>query len=166
MPSVVDDDLDTIIDLPGSAHKPLTKAKLDQLASAREKAMLVRRRTQKAGLESRLHQVKLLLGELDPMHIEKVQQAMMNQERELRAKQNELTNSLKSLLNDEAIKRASEYDSLKRSMLRIANDLQEIKQSLGVRETNRSTSRANSTVSSVAPTTTKIPLSALSSTNR
>ena len=32
MPSVVDDDLDTIIDLPGSAHKPLTKAKLDQLA--------------------------------------------------------------------------------------------------------------------------------------
>ena len=79
------------------------------------------------------------------MHIEKVQQAMMNQERELRAKQNELTNSLKSLLNDEAIKRASEYDSLKRSMIRIANDLQEIKQSLGVRETNRSTSRANST---------------------
>ena len=33
MPSVVDDDLDTIIDLPGSAHKPLTKAKLDQLGN-------------------------------------------------------------------------------------------------------------------------------------
>ena len=87
----MEDDEDTIIDLPDPPPKPLSDLKRQQLSDARVKALESRRKSQKAALEQRLHQVRLLLGELDGKNIERVQEIMMNQERELRRKQNALT---------------------------------------------------------------------------
>lgn len=119
----LDDDEDTIIDLPEAQPKPLSQLKLQQLKSARVKALESRRRGQKAALESRLHQVKLLLGELDPKNIERFQEIIMSQERELRRKQNELTTQFIAVLKDASAKREAEHESLKRTMNKIRSSL-------------------------------------------
>jgi ABC-type phosphate transport system auxiliary subunit len=68
-----DDDVSIITDFDDQELKKQTKS--DQLADARVKAVESRRKTQKVRLEERLHQVKTLLGEIDPERIEQVTQA-------------------------------------------------------------------------------------------
>ena len=150
----LDDDEDTIIDLPDPPPKPLTDLKRQQLSDARVKALESRRKSQKAALEQRLHQVRLLLGELDGKNIERVQEIMMNQERELRRKQNALTLQFITVLKEEAAKREAEHESLKRSLSKLRNDLQELMQ--------RPKRSAQSTVSFVSSSSkVKIPLAKL-----
>lgn len=168
MPTEQIDDEDMIITdlLPPSEPKPLTAAKLEQLASAREKALESRRRSQKAALESRLHQVRLLLGELDSAYIDKVQEAMMAQERELRRKQSDLTTKLIKLITDESAKRVIEHDSLKRSISKLKIELQEMRPSKSlctIHEAEGSNRSDRSTVSSASSSTkVRIPLRHLS----
>ena len=154
----LDDDEDTIIDFPESPPKPLSKAKLEQLSSARVKAIESRRKSQKAALQSKLHEVKLLLGDFDGQHIERVQEAMMTQERELRRKQNELTTQLIRVVRDESAKREAEHDSLKRTLHKLRSDIQDLKQSRSIFPP-----APQSTVSSAASSKIKIPLAQLSS---
>ena len=150
----LDDDEATIIDLPNPPPKPLTDLKRQQLSDARVKALESRRKSQKAALEQRLHQVRLLLGELDGKNIERVQEIMMNQERELRRKQNALTLQFITVLKEEAAKREAEHESLKRSLSKLRNDLQELMQ--------RPKRSAQSTVSFVSSSSkVKIPLAKL-----
>ena len=120
-----DDDDDTIItDLSDTPRpKKLTHAKQDQLAAARIKALESRRKTQKAGLEARLHEVRLLLGELDPTHFESVERAIMSQERDLRRQQKELTLKLIELIKNESAKRTEENASIKRSIEKLVQAL-------------------------------------------
>lgn len=118
-----DDDEDTIVtDL--SDSKKLTRAKQEQLAEARRKAIESRRRTQKAGLEHRLHEVKLLLGEIDPAHIERAQQAMMALEKELHREQKQITLQFIELVKNESAKRKDENASIKRSIERTKMELE------------------------------------------
>ena len=119
------DDDDTIItDLADSTPKKLTHAKQDQLAAARIKALESRRKAQKAGLEARLHEVKSLLGELDPKHIENVQQVLMSQERDLRRQQKELTRQFIELVQSESTRRMEEHASVKRAIERTKQEIE------------------------------------------
>lgn len=120
-----DDDDDTIItDLSDTPRpKKLTHAKQDQLAAARIKALESRRKVQKAGLEARLHEVRLLLGELDPKHLESVERAIMSQERDLRRQQKELTLKFIELIKSESAKRTEENASIKRSIEKLLQAL-------------------------------------------
>lgn len=121
-----DDDNTIITDLSESRPKKLSHAKTDQLAAARVKALESRRRTQKAGLEARLHEVKLLLGELDPKHIERVQEVIMSQERALRREQKELTLQLIELVKNESVKRMEETASVKRGIERMKQEIERL----------------------------------------
>lgn len=120
-----DDDDDTIItDLSDKYTKKLTHAKQEQLANARVRAIESRRKTQKAGLEHRLHEVKLLLGEIDPSHIQRAQEAMMSLERDLRREQKQLTLQFIELVRNESAKRKEENASIKRSIERTKSELE------------------------------------------
>ena len=162
MPQHDNDDIVTELE---DEPKHLSKAKTDQLAAARVKALDSRRRTQKAGLEARLHEVRLLLGELDPKHMERVLEAMVSQERDLRRKQSELTTQLIEMVKAESAKRSTEYESLKRSIDRIRRDLSQTGGAVEMHKTHAIPHNARSVVS-VAPSVTSklsIPLAKVSS---
>ena len=73
----------------------LSKAKLDQLAAAREKALLARRKKLQGKLESKLAELRHVLGcDMRNDTVEKFATAMMKQEETLRKKQNALTEKL------------------------------------------------------------------------
>ena len=77
------------------SSKPLSKAKLDQLAAAREKALLTRRKNLRTKLEAKLAELREVLGvDLRNDTLERVGRAMMQQEERLRNKQNEHTQRL------------------------------------------------------------------------
>ena len=155
-----DDNDDTIVtDLSEPTAKKLTHAKQDQLANARVKALESRRRTQKAGLESRLHEVKVLLGEIDPKHAETVKEVLMSQERQLRREQRDMTLQLMELIKGEAAKRVAENASLKRSVERLSVEISARKKS------NHETPKtARSTVSTAVASSKQstVPLSKVS----
>ena len=141
-----------------SRPKKLTHAKQDQLAAARIKALESRRKAQKAGLEARLHEVKLLLGELDPKHIERVQEAMMSQERELRREQKDLTLQFMELVKSESAKRMEESASVKRSIERTKHELEKL-----TRTQAQARKEASSVVSKASSKHSIVPLSEASS---
>ena len=65
----------------GSSGKQLSQAKLDQLAAAREKALLARRKKQKSALEAKLNELRHVLGrDLRNDTVEHFSHAMMKQE--------------------------------------------------------------------------------------
>jgi hypothetical protein len=75
--------------------QPLSKAKLDQLAAARDKALISRRKILKNKLEAKLAELREVLGvDLRNDTLERVGRAMMQQEERLRNKQNENTERL------------------------------------------------------------------------
>ena len=157
-----DDDDDTIItDLSDARPKKLTHAKQDQLAAARVRALESRRKTQKAGLEARLHEVKLLLGELDPKHMERVQQAMMSQERELRREQKELTLQFIELLKSESAKRREESASVKRSIERTKHEIEKLTHAHDRGKGSALTATTQSAVSKASSKHSIVPLSEL-----
>ena len=161
MPGRSNDDDDTIItDLSDSQPKKLTHAKQDQLAAARIKALESRRRAQKAGLESRLQEVKLLLGELEPKDIERVQQAMMSQERQLRREQKELTLQIIELVKSESAKRMEEHASVKRAIERMKQDIEKLSFSKAATQPHKD---APSAVSKASSKRSILPLSEASS---
>ena len=83
----------------GSGGKQLSQAKLDQLAAAREKALLARRKKQKSALEAKLNELRHILGrDLRNDTVEHFAHAMMKQEQRLRDKQNALTESMTEAL--------------------------------------------------------------------
>ena len=92
--------------------KILSKAKLDQLAAAREKALVARRRKQKTALEGKLNELRHVLGnDLRDETVETFANAMMAQERQLRTKQNTLTLQLTEAL----VSVKSELSSLRKT---------------------------------------------------
>ena len=73
----------------------LSSAKLAQLADAREKSIASRRLKMKEKLERKLDALHVVMGNLRSDQIERVAQAMLDQEEQLRAKQNMLTDELR-----------------------------------------------------------------------
>lgn len=69
--------------------------KYAQLAKAREKALLARRRKMKERLESKLSELRHVLGsDMRSQTVERFAEAIMRQEERLRSKQNALTEGL------------------------------------------------------------------------
>ena len=120
-----DDDDSVITDFDDQELKRQTKS--DQLADARVKAVESRRKTQKVRLEERLHQVKMLLGEIDPERIEQVTQAMLSQETDLR---HELIDQFTESMRAESKKRADEAASVKRHVDAIKDELRALRHTL------------------------------------
>ena len=109
---MADDDTVISIDDP----RPLRQTKDEQLAAARVKALESRRRTQKTKLESKLQQVKLALGDMDPAQSERMVQIIMDREAELRSKHIKFINQLNDTLRIEAKKREDDTTRLKRHL--------------------------------------------------
>ena len=76
------DDTDTVITI----DAPRRQTKDEQLAEARKKAVISRRRRQKANLEDKIRQIKLMLGEIDEDKMEHIIQVMLDRESDLRSK--------------------------------------------------------------------------------
>jgi hypothetical protein len=120
-----DDDVSIITDFDDQELKKQTKS--DQLADARVKAVESRRKTQKVRLEERLHQVKTLLGEIDPERIEQVTQAMLSQEADLR---HELIEQFTESMRAESKKRADEAASVKRHVDAVKEEVRALRHTL------------------------------------
>lgn len=120
------DDDDTTITVFDDAKKPQTN-KYEHLAYARVKAVESRRKAQKVRLEERLHQVKALLGEIDPERIEQVTRAMLSQEAELR---HELIQQFTESMRVESKKRADEAASVKRHLDAVKDELRVLRHTL------------------------------------
>lgn len=83
-----------------TGKKELSQRKLEQLAKAREKAMLSRRKALKAKLELKLSELRHVLGsDMSNPTVERVAEAIMKQEKELRNKQNALTEKLSEAMD-------------------------------------------------------------------
>ena len=101
-----------------SQKEELSAKKLQQLANAREKALLARRKALKDKLETRLSELRHVLGsDMKNATVEKFAEAMMKQERELRSKQNALIDKLQEAMNNFK----DELSSLKKVVLRQSN---------------------------------------------
>ena len=72
---MVQDDDDSVIDTDFDADAT-KRNKIDQLASARVKAVESRRKSQAARLETKLHHVRELLGE-NPKHVQHVLETLL-----------------------------------------------------------------------------------------
>ena len=78
-----------------STSSQLSQKKLSQLAAAREKALLARKRKQRDRLEAKLSELRCVLGaDMRNSTVEKFAEAIMKQEESLRNKQNQLTAKL------------------------------------------------------------------------
>ena len=83
------------------AKKPPSEAKLKQLEAAREKALLSRRRALKNKLETKLSELRAILGnDMRPETTERFAKAMMAQEDRLRQRQNSLSEQLRDAITD------------------------------------------------------------------
>ena len=83
-----------------SGGKQCSLRKLDQLAAAREKALLARQKKQKLALEAKLNEIRRVLGsDMRNDTVENFARAMMKQEERLRAKQNALTEQVSQALD-------------------------------------------------------------------
>ena len=89
-------------DTPRSKNgKPLSEKKLAQLSAARNKALHARRVKLKSRLESKLSELRQILGpDMRSDTVERVAQAMMRQEVTLREKQNQLVSEVRDVIND------------------------------------------------------------------
>ena len=152
-----DDDDSIITDFDDQDQKKQTKS--DQLADARVKAVESRRKTQKVRLEERLHQVKMLLGEIDPERIEQVTQAMLSQEADLR---HELIEQFTESMRAESKKRADEAASVKRHVDAIKDELRTLRHTLAPHST-KSRGLPYDKASTVSTSSNVTTLSALSS---
>ena len=81
--------------------KPLSEKKMAQLSAARNKALHARRVKLKSRLESKLSELRQILGpDMRSDTVERVAQAMMRQEVTLREKQNQLVSEVRDVIND------------------------------------------------------------------
>lgn len=80
--------------------KPLSEKKLRQLADAREKALLTRRKKLKDKLEAKLGELRQILGPDNRPDIERVAHLLLKQEETLRSKQNALTLETKDVIKE------------------------------------------------------------------
>ncbi len=79
---------------------PLSEKKLAQLAAARQKALLSRRRALKEKLEAKLQELRFVLGnDFRPATVEKYAQAIIKNEERLRSKQAMLTEKLSDAID-------------------------------------------------------------------
>ena len=88
-------------DVPRSkSGKPLSDKKLQQLAAARDKALLKRRQKLKSKLEAKLSELRQILGPDNRPDIERVAHALLKKEEILRSKQNALVLEVKDVITD------------------------------------------------------------------
>ena len=86
----------------------LSQKKLEQLAAAREKALLKRRAKLKDKLQTKLNELHHILGsDMRSGTLERVAEAMLKQEQRLRDRQNELTEQLIETIRDFKVDLAS-----------------------------------------------------------
>ena len=121
---VADHDETIIADFTDSKSSQQTKS--NQLAGARIKALESRRRTQKMRLE-RLHQVKMLLGELDPEQQQRAMSAMISQET---SRCQELIEQFTASMRAEFKKCTDQTASLKRHVDTVKEDVVQLSRKL------------------------------------
>lgn len=116
---MADDNTTISIDDP----RPFRPTKDEQLAAARVKALESRRRTQKIKLENKLHEVRILLGELSPEHIDHVIQVMSNREADIRAKHSKILGQLNDAIQSQSKQREAESTSMRRKIDSMSEDI-------------------------------------------
>ena len=88
-------------DVPRSkSGKTLSAKKLLQLSQAREKALFSRRQKMRGRLESRLSELRQILGPDNKPDLERVAHMLLKQEETLRSKQTSLTLEVRDLVNE------------------------------------------------------------------
>ena len=124
-----EDDDSTIIDISaGDGRKLLTPEKTEQLRAARVKALESRKKSQAAALEQRLMEVRQWLGQhVDSGVVEKVQNTILDQARDLHRKQKQTLSSFTQLLSEESTKRAQESASLRKSIEKMRGEVEQLK---------------------------------------
>jgi hypothetical protein len=124
-----EDDDSTIIDISaGDGRKLVTPAKTEQLRAARVKALESRKKSQAAALEQRLMEVRQWLGQhVDSGVVEKVQNTILDQARDLHRKQKQTLSSFTQLLSEESTKRAQESASLRKSIEKMRGEVEQLK---------------------------------------
>ena len=124
-----EDDDSTIIDISaGDGRKLLGPAKTEQLRAARVKALESRKKSQAAALEQRLMEVRQWLGQhVDSGVVEKVQNTILYQARDLHRKQKQTLSSFTQLLSEESTKRAQESASLRKSIEKMRGEVEQLK---------------------------------------
>ena len=126
-------------------EEPRRLTKSEVLAEARVKALQSRRRTQKLKLENKLQEVKILLGDMDPEHVERTVKLMLDREAELRNKHASFVTQLNETIRSEAKKREHDYTSIKRRLEAVASEVQVLREAI-----TKKRSEASPTLSSVA----------------
>ena len=128
MPRSEDDD-STVIDISaGDGRKVVTPAKTEQLKAARQKALESRKKSQAASLEQRLMEVHQWLGKhVDSGAVEKVQNTILDQARDLHRKQKQTLSNFQELLSEESTKRAQESASLRKSIEKMRGEVEQLK---------------------------------------
>ena len=129
MPRSEDDDDSTVIDISaGDGRKVVTPAKTEQLKAARQKALESRKKSQAASLEQRLMEVRQWLGKhVDSGAVEKVQNTILDQARDLHRKQKQTLSTFQELLNEESTKRSQESATLRKSIEKMRGEVEQLK---------------------------------------
>ena len=160
---MADDNETTIsIDDPPRLIRP---TKDEQLAAARVKALESRRRTQKMKLENKLQEVRILLGELSPDHIDRVIQVMSDRETELRAKHAKVLGQLNDDIQSQSKKREAESASIRRRIEAMSEEIRMLTQAITKKRKSDDNARVNTTntPSTISEGTKATNLSSLSS---
>lgn len=160
------DDNDTTISI-DDPPRLIRPTKDEQLAAARVKALESRRRTQKMKLENKLQQVRILLGELSPDHIDRVIQVMSDRETELRAKHAKVLGQLNDDIQSQSKKREAESASIRRRMDAMSEEIRMLTQAITKKRKSDDQARTNtpSTISEGTKATNLSSLSSLPHTN-
>ena len=137
-------------------QRKLTKNEV--LADARVKALESRRRTQKMKLENKLQEVRILLGEISPDHVDRVIQLMADREAELRNKHSKVLGQLHDTIRSEFKKRDSESISMQRRIDTLTAELRALTQAITKKRDDGTRDKTPSAASTKVTT-----LSALSS---
>ena len=157
-------DDDTVISI--DHRRPVRQTKDEQLAAARVKALESRRRTQKTKLETKLQQVKVALGDMDPAQSERTVQVILEREAELRNKHAKFVNILNDTLRSEAKRREEDSTRMKRHMDSMAHDIRSLREAVtkkrsthesSMRDSLSTVSTKTSTLSTLSPLALGVP---------
>ena len=110
--------------------KEISDLKRAQLTSAREKAVISRKRKQAVSLETRLHEVRSLLGEVSPGQADRILDVIQEQALHARQEQKKLVDYFINLLQKLSTFNAEHGASVKRSVERLRMDVSELKKSV------------------------------------
>ena len=120
------DDTDTVITI----DAPRRQTKDEQLAEARKKAVISRRRRQKANLEDKIRQIKIMLGEIDEDKMEHIIQVMLDREADLRSKHTRAVAELNETIRLDGKRREGNDSAMTRKIDAITDEVRLLREAI------------------------------------